>query len=183
MVIKLNNTTSIQLCDAKVKWALNALSFEADSDWVIEKFDTRYSYSTLHCRKYGDYSMYDNPKDAIQQTILNALKRGKQPNKKLQDVYFTVIYTEPKPEKIPPVNPKYISQFETDEQRYDFNVWLEHYHIIGKGVDYHSQKKKQRHKKYVIVKDEENKCVNLYVNTSVFNEWLNKKIKEFKETN
>lgn len=72
------------------------------------------------------------------------------------------------------------SQFKTDQERYDFNVWLEHYHYIGKGIDYQSEKRKNKHQKYIIIKDENNNQSKLYINTPEFDEWLNEKIKLYK---
>lgn len=73
------------------------------------------------------------------------------------------------------------SQFKTDKERFDFNVWLEHYHIKGKGINYHSSKKSVRGQKFIIIKDETNNYVNLYINSPEFEKWLNEKIKQYKQ--
>lgn len=73
------------------------------------------------------------------------------------------------------------SQFETDEQRKDFNIWLCNVYIVGKG-------RTNNNEKFITIKGyntkhkHEHECT-LVVDTKKFNDWLDERIKEFKELN
>lgn len=73
------------------------------------------------------------------------------------------------------------SQFENDEQRKDFNVWLSNTYVSGKGIT-------NKNEKFITVKlyNDKHKVVSEYslvLDTKKFNDWLDEKIKEFKELN
>ncbi len=70
------------------------------------------------------------------------------------------------------------SQFENDEQRKDFNIWLNEVYIRGG----YGRKKEGL---FITVKtpDKAKSLKTLIVDTKEFNEWLSERIKEYKELN
>jgi hypothetical protein len=73
------------------------------------------------------------------------------------------------------------SQFENNEQREDFNVWLLKTHIFGKG-----KSRNGKDEKFIIIKKRNDKYgvknyCNLYLGTVNFDNWLNERIKEYKD--
>lgn len=73
------------------------------------------------------------------------------------------------------------SQFETDEQREDFNIWLCNTYIVGKG-------RTSKNEKFVSLKGYNTKHKHehqytLVLGTKKFDDWLDERIKEYKELN
>jgi hypothetical protein len=79
------------------------------------------------------------------------------------------------------VEAKKESQFQNDEQRKDFNIWLNETFITGRGVT-------SKNEKFITIKGYNNKHevesnYNLVLGTKKFDDWLDERIKEFKELN
>ncbi len=175
MIIKLNQYTTLEFCDKKSEGALNAFDFEANDDWVIkrdsgERFEPRYTYNTTYANKKGLYFSCGSAKVAIQQAIIDSINSVNS-KQSLKDIYFKVKHYK---QEIPEIK----SHFENEEEKHDFNIWLEHYHIKGKGIDVQAKKTRKRNKKYIIINTKG--CIHLYLGTKEFDEWIDERIKEFK---
>jgi hypothetical protein len=77
------------------------------------------------------------------------------------------------------------SKFENEENKKDFNIWLSQIYIVGRGINKSKSKSKYKSKKNIkyITVYEDGKYHTLLLGTDKFENWINDKIKEFKEIN
>lgn len=90
--IPLNKNIVLIICDKSEAGSMHAVDFEAKSEWVLctdhgERFATRYTYRTEYCNRKGVYFSCGNPKAAVQQAIVEAIKGSQM---KLKDIYFKI---------------------------------------------------------------------------------------------